>query len=117
MRLVTNHSLVMAEKILKLTRKLLTKQKLTRGYAPTVYAWSNGREDGFRVEVITPNGHPWNYAVAQDRHSDGIVIWVYAFCDLCTGHPEDWDKADDVRFKTVEEAATYLAIEIAALLC
>lgn len=66
--------LVVAAKVLKAVRKALPKDREERRLY--LEAYSNGREQGYRLKVVEAGPREMNISFSENRNSDNIVVYM-----------------------------------------
>jgi len=126
MKIETDKSYLLAQKVLSEVRKLTAgKGKGSVGTGP----WRNGREQGILI---------WGHrnelgsfqsiyiAIAENRSSEKVTIYLFHHAEFCTGHPTDSQGKMLVAWEPIahhfgginriEKAAVFISIELLAFL-
>jgi hypothetical protein len=106
MRMEKHHSLVRAEKVLRLLRRKAA------GRVVGIECWSNGREQGYCLNVTDGPVETWRSVVLAEQRSSDYVLVVpgpHAEFDMQTNHPSDAVWKDRQEFATDAEAAEFIA--------
>lgn len=113
MKLETEPSFQLAGKVLTRVKQLLAKEP-TKGRFTGVQVspFNNCREQGYVLVVFNDNHHAHNLHLAFARQctSDHLIV-VYKYREREPDYHPVGDNWPETTFRTVEEAAAYIAIE------